>query len=129
MGVQKGLVRWFLSLHSPLHSYSISPKKVGGSATPKKVKKAKTDPQEAGELPSKDKDDDADLNDAGTSSVSSGTSGSATEFNPTIPVFTPSIKNTMNKSVVTPELKPIPLPSGIDVSHLKGRLDGKNKVK
>jgi DNA-3-methyladenine glycosylase II len=126
LGVQKGMVRWFLSLHSPLHSYSISPEKVGGSATPKKIKKAKTDPQEAGELPSKD---DADLNDAGTSSVSPGTSGSAMEFNPTILAFTPSIKNTLDKSAVTPGRKPIPLPSGIDVAHLKGRLNGKNKVK
>jgi DNA-3-methyladenine glycosylase II len=126
LGIQKGLVRWFLSLHSPLHSYSISPEKVGGSATPKKVKKAKADPQEAGELPSKGKDDDIDLNDASMYFVPPGTSGSATDV---IPAFTPSIKNALYKSTLTPGRKPVPLPSGIDVSHLKRRLDGKNKVK
>lgn len=120
------MVRWFLSLHSPSHSYSISPEKVGGSATPKKVKKAKADPQEAGELPSKGKDDEIDLNDAG---MSPGTSGSATNVIPALPAFTPSIENALHKSALTPGRKPVPLPSGIDVSHLKRRLDGKNKVK
>ena len=110
------MVRWFLSLHSPLHSYSISPEKVGGSATPKKVKKAKTDYQEARELPSTDEGNDG----------ASVDPGSAAEDFPTIP---PSIKNALDKSALTPGRKPGPLPSGIDVSHLKGRLDGKNKVK
>jgi len=120
------MVRWFLSLHSPLHSYSISPEKVGGSATPKK---AKADPQEAGEAPSKGEDDEIDLNDAGMSFVPPGTSGNATEVIPALSVFTPSIKNALYKSALTPGRKPAPLPSGIDVSHLKRRLDGKNKVK
>jgi DNA-3-methyladenine glycosylase II len=123
------MVRWFLSLHSPLHSYSISPEKVGVSATPKKVKKAKADPQEVGELPSKGKDGETSLNDAGMSFVLPGTSGSATEVIPTLPAFTPSIENALYKSALTPGRKPVPLPSGIDVSHLKGRLNGKNKVK
>lgn len=129
LGIQRGLVRWFLSLHSPLHSYSISPEKVGGSATPKKSKKTKTDSEEAGEFSSQEMDNDANLNDASTSSVPPGTSGSATEDILSIPAFSPSIKNTLNKSALTPGRKPAPLPSGIDVSHLKGRLDGKNKVR
>ena len=123
------MVRWFLSLHSSLHSYSISPEKVGISATPKKAEKAHADPQEAGELPSKGKDDETDLNDAGTSVMLPGTSGIATEVIPTLPAFTPSIENALYKSALTPGRTPVPLPSGIDVSHLKGRLDGKNKVK
>jgi len=110
------MVRWFLSLHSPLHSYSISLEKIGGSATPKKFKKAKTDSQEARGLPSKDEGDDG----------ASVHSGSAAEDFPTMP---PSIKNALDKSALTPGRRPRPLPSGIDVSHLKGRLDGKNKVK
>jgi DNA-3-methyladenine glycosylase II len=124
------MVLWFLSLHSPLHSYSISPEKVGGLSTPKKVNKVKSNPKDADDPPSKDKDDDANLNDAGTSSVLPGTSGSSKEDIPAIPpAFTPSIKKTLEKSTLNPGQKPARLPSGIDVALLKGRLGGKNKVK
>jgi len=125
LGVQRGMLLWFLSLHSSLHSYSISPEKVGGSATPKKEKKIKSNTKETDE-----NGDDTNLNDAGTSSVLPGTSGSATEDMPAIPpAFTPSIKKTLEKSPLSPGRKRACLPSGIDVALLKGRLDGKKKVK
>jgi len=118
LGVQRGLVRWFLSLHSPSHSYSISPEKLPGPSKPKGPDAAKD------ELPSV-----GDVGEADTSSVVPGTS-KATENLPSIPpAFTPSIKKTLNKAAVDAGKKPTPLPSGIDVPLLKSRLDGKKKIK
>lgn len=45
------------------------------------------------------------------------------------PPFTPSIKKTLDKPAVDAGFEPVPLPSGIDVSLLKSRLDGKKKIK
>ena len=111
------MVRWFLSLHSASHSYSISPQKLSGPSDPK----PKTTPEAStgnDELPSLD-----------ASSVVPSTS-EATENLPSLPpAFTPSIKKTLNKAAADPGKKPTPLPEGIDVALLKSRQDGKKKVK
>ncbi|KDR75915.1 hypothetical protein GALMADRAFT_140495 [Galerina marginata CBS 339.88] len=123
LGVQRGLVRWFLSLHSPVHSYSLSPEKVGGTATPKPKKKGKASGEKA-EEPASLEGVRQDGEEADTSSVVPATSR-GTEDMPSIPpAFTPSIKKTLNKVGGTT----IPLPSGVDIPLLQGRLNGK-KIK
>lgn len=122
LGVQRGVVRWFLSLHSPVHNYTISPEKVGGVATPKKAKGKKS--TKADELPALDSVDSVAL---GTSSVPPGnTSDETADVSSFPPTFTPSIKETLNKTATTAT---VPLPTGMDVALLKSRLSGKNKVK
>lgn len=127
LGIQRGIVRWFLSLHSPAHSYSISPEKIGGAATAKKVKGKSA--AKADELPSL-ADINANSADAGESSVPPGEVSAATEDLPSLPpTFTPSIKKILNKEAQSAGKKVVPLPSGIDVALLKSRLSGKNKIK
>jgi len=109
-------VRWFLSQHSATYSYTISPQKVGGAASK----------EEKGETPKKTGDGSEDVEMSGASSVLPGVLSSRAEDLPSIPVpFTPSIKKTLEKVSGTA----IPLPGGIDVALLKGRLNGKNKIK
>jgi DNA-3-methyladenine glycosylase II len=148
LGVQRGLVRWFLSLHSPSHNYSISPEKVGGQSTAKKAstKKQKgkaeavTTPPNEDELPtfgtSQAEASTSDLQDASVPDISSVLPATSEDGEPggsgmsTIPPpFTPSIKKTLDKPAVDAGSEPVPLPSGIDVAMLKSRLDGKKKIK
>lgn len=125
LGVQKGLVRWFLALHSPAHKYSISPQKIGGAATPKDKKAKNTDRIDV--LPTLDEENaQTSLNQATGSSVVPGDGDGGVEELPSFPpTFTPSIKQTLHK-VSKDDVEA--LPSGIDVGLLKGRLQGK-KIK
>lgn len=138
LGVQRGLVRWFLSLHSSSHSFSLSPEKVGG-ASPKKKKTAKkiqldddtlpvfgqtlttqdpetTDPELATDTLS------LDVSSVPPGPISATPSSSELPSMPTL--FTPSINRTLNM----PESNPVALPEGLTVTVLKSRLDGK-KIK
>jgi len=125
VGVQRGLVRWFLSLYSPTHLFALSPEKVSGQgksleatlnlsasenddALPEVVdaaykSKAVEDVATGGRTPIS-KDEDVDLP----------------------PPFTPSIHKTLNHSVA---MEPLVLPEGITVAMLKSRLEGKKKIK
>ncbi|KAJ3517214.1 hypothetical protein NLJ89_g655 [Agrocybe chaxingu] len=127
LGVQRGMVRWFLSLHSMAHPFSISPEKVGSSANTK----AKKLQGEADELPSESlADGEKDVNmPVDSSSAPPGTSDETEDTSSIPPPFTPSIKKTLSKPAATPGKPVPPLPSGIDVKLLKNRLDGKNKIK
>uniref|UniRef100_A0A8H7Y807 HhH-GPD domain-containing protein n=1 Tax=Psilocybe cubensis TaxID=181762 RepID=A0A8H7Y807_PSICU len=114
LGVQRGVVRWFLSLHSPAHTYTLSPEKLGGTGTATKKNKGK-----------KGKARIAANEEENTASTVPGVSYEAEDLPSIPPAFTPSIKKTLNKvggAVV-------PLPSGMDVEVLKARLDPKNKIK
>ncbi|KAF9478600.1 DNA glycosylase [Pholiota conissans] len=126
LGVQRGIVRWFLSLHSPAHSYNISPEKVGGTTATKKKAKGKSIAKDI--LPAL-ADMDADDATVRESSVPPGDASVETEDLPSLPpTFTPSIKKTLDK-VAPSASNVVPLPSGIDVALLKSRLSGKNKIK
>jgi DNA-3-methyladenine glycosylase II len=121
-----------------VHNYSISPEKVGGSSKDSKGK--------SGEISSEDKDalpvftgqssstslvTDAPAPDISsvppTTVFGSGDSYDAIAAMP--PMFTPSIKKTLNKPGVNLGSRPIPLPDSLSVSVLKSRLDGKKKIK
>ncbi|KAK0212694.1 DNA glycosylase [Desarmillaria ectypa] len=131
LGVQRGVIRWFLSLHSPTYNYAISDKKDGGS--PSKPKKKKNSQLE-------DENDKttsvADIERPLTPDVSSAPPGglpSTPKKNdmgaPALPpAFTPSINRTLHK-VQDTSFVPEPLPEGLTVATLKARLDGKKKIK
>ncbi|KAF4621205.1 hypothetical protein D9613_000671 [Agrocybe pediades] len=118
LGVQRGLVRWFLSLHSPAHSYTISPEKVGGVASKDGAEDAPVTPKKVGTV-------SEDVEMSVGSSIPPGVSCEVEDLPSIPPPFTPSIKKTLEKVDGTVA----PLPSGIDVTLLKGRLNGKNKIK
>lgn len=152
LGVQRGLVRWFLSLHSPKHDYAISPRKLpkapnddgGGDA---KVTEASTS---AMDLDIAAKTENAQQKRAVTPDASSippapipttpktpvrgrrnngsddGRDDPAMTAPP--PAFTPSINRTLNK-VLPVQYHPPPLPEGLSVKELQTRLDGKKKIK
>jgi len=116
--VQRGLLRWFLSLHSPHHSFSISPEKIGGSKEPG---------QGDDDLPSISRNED-NSNDVKLSSAPSGTELETEDLVEFPPAFTSSVKKIMKKADVDSGKLPTPLP-GLDISGLKSRLDGKKKIK
>ncbi|TFK44684.1 DNA glycosylase [Crucibulum laeve] len=140
LGVQRGLVRWFLSLHSPSHSFSISPQKVGGQASEKKkeskakksTKKDKED--DALPVPGVSKDADAGIEQSpDISSIPPATNlknGDSEGLASLPPAFTPSIKKTLNKPATSNgSVAPPALPKGLTIAELKSRLDGKKKIK
>nr|GAT56386.1 DNA-3-methyladenine glycosidase [Mycena chlorophos] len=112
LGVQRGVLRWFLSQHSPSHAFPASPTK----ASPKK-KTAKRDKKEDTDMVSSEADE---LARPSTPPVDSGA--------PALPpAFTPSIERTLKKTFV--DQPPQALPAGLTVAEMKSRLDGKKKIK
>ena len=122
---RSGLVRWFLSLHSPVHNYSISPEKVGGSSKDSKKKPADKDalPVFGGQSTSL-----ADISSVPPTTVLES-DDSSDEIAMMPPMFTPSIRKTLNKPGAKSGSRPVPLPENLGVSVLKSRLDGKKKIK
>ncbi|KAK0485947.1 DNA glycosylase [Armillaria novae-zelandiae] len=132
LGVQRGVLRWFLSLHSPTYNYTLSDKK--NESTPSKPKKKKkTQSEEEEEI---DKTTSvADIERPLTPDVSSAPPGGLPSTPKTDtgapalpPAFTPSINRTLHK-VENTSFVPEPLPEGLTVGALKSRLDGKKKIK
>lgn len=146
LGVQRGLIIWFLSLHSPSYSFGLSPQKVSGQSSPKKTdpSKARTIAQDPDELPTfgpqanisnYDSRTDGNVSSIDLSSVPPAIAcdGPTEPEGNTVasipPPFTPSIKTTLNKPAIEPGSTPIPLPDGLSVALLKSRLDGKKKIR
>ncbi|KAF5385910.1 hypothetical protein D9615_002511 [Tricholomella constricta] len=142
LGVQRGLVIWFLSLHSPKHKWGFTPQKVGASSSKKKNRKSKpaapvADPDELpafGDQTASSSNIPEPVADAPTPDISSVPPTTVLEDNddeiPSMPsAFTPSITKTLNKTGVDEGSIPIPLPDGLTVEVLKSRLDGKKKIK
>lgn len=138
------MLRWFFSLHSPVHNYSISPEKIGGQSAAKKPKakgkaKAAAPPADEDELPTFGQpstsnppavDADASPYVSSVPPITVLEKEDGTDEIPTMPLpFTPSIKKTLNKPGVNPGFEPVPLPDGLSVAVLKTRLDGKKKIK
>ncbi|KAL4254230.1 Alkylbase DNA Glycosylase/Transcriptional Activator [Abortiporus biennis] len=128
LGVQRGMVRWFLSLHSPTYNITLSPEKV-----PKAVGDDRAETQansSSGAGPSL-------VPIAAGAGVPSTPVGKgkkkAREEDDVLPTpFTPSINKTLNMRMNkdgAPIKKPFPLPVGLTVTMLKGRLDVKKKIK
>ena len=155
LGVQRGVLRWFLSLHSPKYDYSISPRKL-----PKEPTDSEQETLEIIDETSGNPSLGGDISDnllvpprASTPDVAPipPTQLLATPKTPTKnrkrknddwedsadkletdaplppPAFTPSIKRTLGRTL-PPKYAPPPLPEGLTVSELKNRVDGKKKV-
>ncbi|KAH8119591.1 DNA glycosylase [Phellopilus nigrolimitatus] len=152
LGVQRGIVRWFLSLHSPKHTYSIAPNKLPKGPADTEENKGAADALPAQSTSSVDARMDVDNGlevalparaltpDASTFPPApvtpvrkNGTRGSGTDADDVDipappPAFTPSINRTLNKVLPT-KYHPPPLPEGMTISDLQSRLEGKKKVK
>lgn len=116
LGVQRGMLVWFLSRYSSAHNFTLSPEKIGN-------KKKETE-----------EDDSTSTSDQlaepeGVSCVPPATTERTEDIPGLPPAFTPSIKKTLANPSVDPG-KPIPpLPTGVTVSLLQSRLSGKKTAK
>lgn len=115
LGVQRGLLRWFLSLRSPDYSFGIAPEKVGGSRETK---------LDEGDLPSVSNGESIAM-DVEPSSAFPGSSRQTDDTTGILPAFIPSAKTALRKSVMDSGKVPRPLPVGLDVATMKSRLKGK----
>ncbi|KAG6842093.1 hypothetical protein C0991_002747 [Blastosporella zonata] len=134
LGVQRGLVVWFLSLHSSKHNWGWTPQKASASTKKGKAKKAAstadadTLPVIGEDVPSTSGNGEVPTPDI--SSVPPAADEEVADDLPSLPTaFTPSIKNTLERPGVDEGSMPIPLPEGLSVDVLKTRLTGKNKIK
>ena len=119
LGVQRGLCRWYLSLHSDEHPITVSPEKKKTPAKPKSAKKGKK--AAAKEVNVKEEAEAGD-NDTGAN----GSDDPARTVTNIPPPFTPSVTKILRTK---PLSHPPPgLPDGLSVATLKSRLSGK-KVK
>jgi len=119
LGIQRGLCRWYLSLHSDEHPITVSPEKKKTPAKPKSAKRGK----KAAANKANEEEAEAD-NDNDTGANGSGDpAGTVTNIPPP---FTPSVTKILKTK---PLSHPPPgLPDGLSVATLKSRLSGK-KVK
>lgn len=137
LGVQRGLVRWILSLHSSKHSIAISPKKLPKSNTDNDQEETQhpIDVQEVLTLSPRATTPDASTFPPGplpmTPKKKRNTNKDELSPDDEIPmpppVFTPSINRTLNK-IMPDRYVPPPLPEGLSVAELQRRIEGK-KIK
>ncbi|GAW01551.1 DNA glycosylase [Lentinula edodes] len=145
LGVQRGMLRWFLGLHSPTHSFSFSPDKSDRNVEIDQVEDELSD-EEVGSLPnlmstatSSTKSLDAtrtppfDLSSIPPAPLATprkaDSTGSQANVASLPPPVTPSLEQTLMKVENLPGYVPPPLPAGLSTSTLQGRLDGKKKIK
>lgn len=138
LGVQRGMLRWFLSQHSSTYKYSLSPEKVDNPSSVQK--KEKKEESSTGDF-SDDEDDDV----LPVPSTQEGEDGTPADASSALhaaapqeeddsqamlpPTFTPSIRKTLNQSGFDNAFVPPPLPAGLTPAILKSRLDTKKKIK
>ena len=119
--MQRGICRWYLSLHSDEHPIMVSSEKKKTPAKPKSAKKGKK------AVTSKVKEDAEDPDDASDNNIAAGGSvdpaGTVTNIPP--PLTSPVTKILKTKPLSQP---PPGLPDGLSIAMLKSRLSGK-KVK
>ena len=132
LGVQRGVIRWFLSLHSPQHPYAISPKKLpkapGDDDTAMAEASPSTIPASVAAPPRATTPDASSVPPGPVPSTPVRGDGVADAIPAPPPAFTPSINRTLNKVLPSEYVAPA-LPQGLTVQELKSRLDGKKKIK
>lgn len=159
LGVQRGMLRWFLSRHSSNHSFTLSPHKLSGAepdTNTTKQSSANTMGPPATPAPritAISQLTDAEINNdvlptLGSSSQSqsqtlpqpSPTDQSSVPPAPllatpsvaslkTIPALPESFTPSIEKTLNADPMNTEPLPDGLSVPILKARLDGKKKIK
>lgn len=123
LGVQRGVLRWFLSLHSPDYDYALQADKVTGGEDSQEA----TDTQDA----TVNVTERATTPDASSMAPAvPSTPKRSTEELPSVmpPHFTPSINKTLRMTQDT-DFVPPPLPPGLTAGSMKSRLDTKKKIK
>ena len=149
------MLRWFLSLHSPKHPYTIAPSKLPKAPDEEETQATDKEPEPNQAVSNADMEVEATQTDdpkAGASSVLPASQSigpiprtprkKASESDeeedeiliPTLPEpptpFTPSINKVLNMDDKSGSMSKLPpLPEGMTVAKLKSRLDSKNKVK
>ncbi|KAL1751405.1 DNA glycosylase [Schizophyllum commune] len=142
LGVQRGLARWVLALHSEKDPVAISPQKLSdqdreAQASAKSAKTASV--KRSVKTKAKDKDAVPDVasmlapQESSVLPVAGGPDGvpaNADEEDsdgPLPPAFTPSVNKVLARGAE--DGPPPPLPAGLSVTELRTRLTGKKKIK
>lgn len=130
LGVQRGIARWTLALHSPSDRFSISPQKIN---TESSTKKSEPSSQQVDKADSDDDVDEGYLPVLGETKRphNSGPNQPIKDEDVDMlggipPPFTPSISKTLRKSAGT-EIRP--LPTTLTLAELRNRIGGKKKIK
>ncbi|KAI1794193.1 DNA glycosylase [Ganoderma leucocontextum] len=148
LGVQRGMLRWFISLHSPSYPVSIRKDKLvdqntdtqpaGNSSEGTSQHSSKSQSQVRAATP-----DESALppvpvalappapKQKGKAKAANGAGAEADTGMVLPPAFTPSINKTLNMLGKPDEVlfQPPPLPEGLTVAQMKTRMNGKNKIK
>ncbi|TFK75455.1 DNA glycosylase [Pluteus cervinus] len=135
LGVQRGVLRWFLALHHPTYNFALSPEKIDANSDDKaegKSNKEKKGAKKAISPDSEDEDADDELPSVAADSSAVPPAASSNdikqeEVSAFPPTFTPSIREALHKP--PKDQAPPPLPAGLTAAILKSRLDGKKKIK
>lgn len=125
LGVQRGVLRWFLALHSDDYNYAVESDKQPDDAeeneiTPPEPEASQSQPLERANTP-----DASSIAPA----VPSTPKRITDELPAMPPIFTPSINKTLRKARENADFVPPPLPPGLAASTMKSRLDTKKKIK
>ncbi|KAF4598110.1 Alkylbase DNA Glycosylase/Transcriptional Activator [Pleurotus pulmonarius] len=132
LGVQRGVARWFLALHSPTYNISISPDKVTGGELKSTPLGKDDDDDEEGTLPvfgaeSATPADPQDLSSVPPGGVAATPMPDGSKKN--VSAMPPPLTPASRKILTSTNASATPLPSGLTASDLKSRLDGKKKIK
>lgn len=114
LGVQRGMLRWFLALHSPTYKFALSPESINQSAADTM---SDDEDNEDEELPVSNSQafESKPIGAPEDVSVLASVPNLNAEESSMPPIFTPSIKKTLaDKSFVPP-----PLPAGLTAAILK----------
>lgn len=138
LGVQRGVARWVLALHSEKDPVSISPQKLSEQDKDAQAKSSAKITATKTKAPAKDKDALPDVSAMlaspessilpvdGTDGVPATAEDEDESTGPLPPAFTPSVNKVLARLDEGP---PPPLPAGLSVTELRARLTGKKKIK
>lgn len=144
LGVQRGLLRWFIALHAPAYPVSLRKDKLIDqdaddspvSGSQKVLEEAHaTTPDASSVPPVPDTLPPSTPKKKGKSQAAGGGAAAEPETSMGLPEpFTPSINRTLNMlgkpdEAGGSEVNVPPLPEGLTVAQMKTRLNGKNKIK
>ncbi|KAI0682419.1 DNA glycosylase [Cytidiella melzeri] len=134
LGVQRGLLRWFLARHSSAYTVTLSPLKLAKPSAEEEGTPNTKKQQDTDELPvlgqtsnAAARNEDSEAVDKTVAANNDDDSDTEEEsgFLPT--PFTPSINKTLNMVPASVEIPS--LPAGLTVAELKRRLETKKKIK
>ena len=139
LGVQRGVLQWFVSLHSPAHPVAIRQDKMEDPEGDSQVtlgSAAEGSQEVQGATPGETSIPRAPASASASASTSPEKEGSGEAAGAGLPLpvaFTPSINKTLNMlgdpDAAETMIQVPPLPEGLTVAQMKTRLNGKAKIK